>query len=69
VKAALYAEAGVPEYWVLDLIDRELIVLRSAHEGVYRICASHQASDRVSPEAWPDVVLDVATLFPADEPS
>ncbi len=69
VKASLYAEAGVPEYWVLDLVDRELVVFRSAHEGVYRQRATYEASDRVAPEAWPNVVLEVEKLFPEDERS
>lgn len=68
-KADLYAEAEVPEYWVLNLVDRELVVFRSAHEGVYRERTHYHAGDRVSPGAWPDVVLDVAELFPEEEHS
>ncbi|MGH9321934.1 MAG: Uma2 family endonuclease [Vicinamibacteria bacterium] len=67
-KANLYAEAGVPEYWVLNLVERELVVFRFAREGVYRRRATHRVSDRVAPGAWPDVVLDVAKLFPSEEP-
>jgi Uma2 family endonuclease len=61
-KSALYAEAGVPEYWVLDLPGRELVVFRSAHEGR----ATYRDGDRVSPDAWADVVLEVSELFPED---
>jgi Uma2 family endonuclease len=67
VKAGLYAEAGVPEYWVVNLVDRELVVFRVPHEGGYRSRATHHAGDRVAPEAWPDVVLDVEELFPTAE--
>jgi Uma2 family endonuclease len=67
VKAGLYAEAGVPEYWVVNLVDRELVVFRMPHEGGYRSRATHHAGDRVAPEAWPDVVLDVEELFPSAE--
>jgi hypothetical protein len=35
-KSTLYAEAGVPEYWVLNLVDRELEVFRDPVEGIYR---------------------------------
>ena len=59
-KAALYAEAGVPEYWVLNLVDRELSVFRAPHEGVYRYYATYREGDRVAPEAWPDVTLELA---------
>jgi len=65
-KAALYAEAGVPEYWVLNLINRELVVFRSAHEGGYRDRATYRPSDRVAPGAWQDVTIDVAELFPTE---
>jgi Uma2 family endonuclease len=65
-KAALYAEAGIPEYWVLDVVDRELVVFRSAKEGAYRERAAYRAGDRVAPDAWPDVVLEVTELFPGD---
>ncbi|HSF19779.1 MAG TPA: Uma2 family endonuclease [Vicinamibacteria bacterium] len=68
-KAALYAEAGVPEYWVLDLVERELVVFRSAHEGGYRHRVTHRAGEHVAPYTWPDVVIDVGELFPADDPS
>ncbi len=69
VKAALYAEAGVPEYWVLNLVDRELVVFRSAHDGVYRHRDTYREGDRVAPEAWPDVTLELSELFPSEDPS
>ena len=66
-KADVYAEAGVPEYWVLNLVDRELVVFRSALEGVYRHRAAYRTGDRVAPLSWQDVVMEIAELFPADE--
>ncbi len=68
-KAPLYAEANVPEYWVLNLVDRELVVFRSPHEGVYRERATYRSGDRVAPEAWQDVVIEVSELFPTPDPS
>lgn len=68
-KAPLYAEAEVPEYWVVDLVDRELLVFRSPADGVYRDRTCYHVGDRVSPGAWPDVVVEVGELFPPDEPS
>jgi Uma2 family endonuclease len=64
-KAALYAEAEVPEYWVVNLVDRELVVFWSPFEGAYRQRAIYRNGDRVSPRAWSDVAIDVSELFPA----
>ena len=68
-KAPLYAEADVPEYWIVNLVDRELVVFRSPEEGAYRDRITYRAGDRVAPEAWQDVVIEVSELFPAEEPS
>lgn len=68
-KAPLYAEAGVPEYWVVNLVDRELVVLRSPEEGAYRHRETYRSGDRVSPQAWHDVVIEVRELFPDVERS
>ena len=35
-KAALYAEAGIPEYWVVNLVDRVLVVFRDPGDIRYR---------------------------------
>lgn len=64
VKAPLYAEAGVPEYWVVNLVDRELVVFRSPEVELYRDRTTYGVSDRIAPEAWPDVVIEVGDLFP-----
>lgn len=68
-KAPLYAEADVPEYWIVNLVDRELVVFRSPEGGTYRDRITYRAGDRVAPEAWQDVVIEVSELFPAEEPS
>lgn len=68
-KAPLYAEAGVPEYWVVNLADRELVVFRTPEEGIYREHTTYRGGDRVAPEAWQDVAIEVAELFPGDEPA
>jgi len=68
-KAPLYAEARVPEYWVLNLVDRELVVFRSLREEDYRDRATYHSGDRVAPEAWPDVVIEVSELFPPSDRS
>ena len=36
MKARLYAEAAVPEYWVLDLVQGRLVVHTDPVDGAYR---------------------------------
>ncbi len=57
-KAPFYLAAGVPEVWVIDLTGRVLHVFRSGLHIELR------AGESVSPEAFPDLVLEVATILP-----
>lgn len=63
-KASLYADAGVPEYWVVNLVDRVLAVFREARKGSYQVRLSVDESSRVSPGAWPDLAFEVAKFLP-----
>ena len=63
-KALLYAEAGIPEYWVVDLVDRVLVVFRDPRNGRYASQSSFQPDGRVTLTAWPDITIEVRELFP-----
>ncbi len=70
-KAELYAEAGVTDYWVLDLQHRELIVFRdpqSLATGLNAVAyQSRQVfgpNDTVSPLAAPHATVRAADLLP-----
>jgi Uma2 family endonuclease len=41
-KADEYARASVPEYWMVDLVDREIAVHREPIDGVYSEVAHHR---------------------------
>jgi len=50
-KAELYAEADIPEYWVLDVKRRELIVHRDPRDGRYtsvRTLGEHDTATAVA---------------------
>ncbi len=69
VKAELYASAGVREYWVLDVENRVLHVLRdpgplAANGTAYRSQRQLGPDDSVSPIAAPDRAVKVADLLP-----
>lgn len=36
VKTPLYAQAGIPEYWIVNLNDRQIEIFRSPAEGEYQ---------------------------------
>jgi Uma2 family endonuclease len=65
-KAALYAQAGIPDYWVLNLPVRVLLVHRDPDPmtGTYRQIARHGETDAVSPLAAPDAQIPVRELLP-----
>src|SRR6266540_2146 len=70
-KGSLYARAGLPDYWVLNLVDRVLEVYRepapdSAAPFGWRYGRSEvfEASARVTPLAAPGSSITVADLLP-----
>ena len=63
-KLARYAEAGIPEVWIVNLQGRELEVYTepsgAGYVGVRRI----PADGSVSPQAFPDVMLHLRDFMP-----
>jgi Uma2 family endonuclease len=64
VKAALYARAQIPEYWVVSLPERRLYVHRRPEGGVYRNIASYGEHDMVSPFDDASPAVAVSALLP-----
>ena len=62
-KAALYARAGIADYWVLDLTGRRMIVHRNPRDGQYLSVVAYAADERVAPLAAPDSSLLVSDAF------
>ena len=70
-KAELYATAGVPDYWVIDLENRRLLIFRDpaplpAGLGAtaYRTHHTYGPGDAVAPLAAPGAAVRVADLLP-----
>jgi len=59
-KLALYARAGIQEYWLVDLQQRTLTVHRDPADGTYRSRVVLRAADAVAPLAAPATALSVA---------
>jgi Uma2 family endonuclease len=62
-KASLYARAGILEYWVLDVRDRRLCVLRDPQAGRYTSALAYSSEETVSPFKAPASTLRVADVF------
>jgi len=63
-KRGLYARAGVPEYWILDVVADRLEVYRDLGAGAYQTRLLLQPGDTVVPLANPGAAIAVADLLP-----
>jgi len=62
--AALYAEAGVPEYWIVNLAERAVEVYRDPSGEAYRTKTTHADGETVTPLHARGAALPVADLLP-----
>ncbi len=68
-KAALYARAGIREYWIVDLVNGQLVVHRdptrdAAARGRYATVLVLPRGGTVSPLAAPHATIAVTDLVP-----
>jgi Uma2 family endonuclease len=62
-KADIYAEAGVQEYWVVDVQSSRIHVLSKSDGKTYRKIEIAVAPQFLSPVCSPNANLDLADLF------
>jgi Uma2 family endonuclease len=62
-KAVLYARFGSPEYWVLDVKERALIVHRSPGATKYRSVKTLKDLSKVTSTAVPGLTVDLRHVF------
>ncbi len=64
VKAAIYAEGGIQDYWVVDISSRVVHVYRHiAEQRKYVNITMSRPGDMLSPLAFPQTQLDVEQMF------
>lgn len=61
-KKEVYAQAGIREYWVVDLKHQELVCFGDLQQGSYQQ-ETHHKSGQVSPGAFPEVAIVVQRLM------
>jgi Uma2 family endonuclease len=54
-KALLYAEDGIVDYWLVNLIDDVVLVYRDPSPTGYRSVQTFRRGDEIRPLAFPDV--------------
>jgi Uma2 family endonuclease len=64
IQAALYARAGIVEYWILDVTSRRLLVHRSPQVGQYGSVTSYSEDESVAPLSAPNSSFAVRQVFP-----
>jgi Uma2 family endonuclease len=62
-KLRLYAEAGIPEYWIVDCTAETVEVHRNPGPDGYRDVARVAGAASLTLQAFPDVVLTLAEIF------
>lgn len=61
-KAAVYAAAGVTEYWIVDVQHGEVVVHREPGPAGYRSVLAHGRGERIAPLV-PAAAVDVTALL------
>jgi Uma2 family endonuclease len=64
IKGKLYAQAGISDYWIVNIRKRCLEIRRDPEGDVYQTVLTLQPGEEVRPLAFPEIVLPVSRLFP-----
>jgi Uma2 family endonuclease len=62
-KLPAYGRAGIPEVWIVNLIDLTVEIYREPHFTGYEKKTVLRAGDKAIPAAFPNVAVDVAELL------
>ena len=64
VKLSMYAEAGIPETWIVNIPERSVEAHTDPLNGIYTHSRVYSSDETVSPIAFPDVSLRVGEILP-----
>jgi Uma2 family endonuclease len=64
LKAALYARAQVPEYWIVNLTDRRVEVHHDPRGDRYPSVVTHGDGDVIHPACFADLRISIAEVLP-----
>jgi Uma2 family endonuclease len=64
LKQRLYALAGVPEYWIVNLVDGVIEVHTQPENGAYASVTRHAKGETLHPRELPDLAIEVDQILP-----
>jgi len=64
VKAPIYAESVVPEYWIVDLAGRAVEVYTEPRDGRYASMITIGDDGVLRPQAFPEIAISVSEILP-----
>ncbi len=63
LKAGIYSEAAIPEYWLID-VERTVVVRHvEPKDGAYARVTEHGRGERLALQAFPDVVVPIDAIL------
>lgn len=63
IKAELYAEASIPEYWIVDTVEDVVEVHTHPEAGVYRRIVRRRRGDDIGLVKFPDISVAAADIL------
>jgi Uma2 family endonuclease len=64
VKAKLYAECGIPEYWIVNLVEARIEVYTEPESGRFKTIRPYVRGERITLVTFVDVVIAVDDVLP-----
>ncbi len=66
VKTSIYAENGVPEYWIVNLVAGQIEVHCNPEDGRYKGLVTYDRGQAIRLQAFPDVEISVDSVLPSE---
>lgn len=62
-KALIYARANITEYWILDILERQVYILHQPTESGYQDIIVRSPDAAITPLAFPEITIPFSELF------
>ncbi|APB34596.1 Uncharacterized protein conserved in cyanobacteria [Gloeomargarita lithophora Alchichica-D10] len=63
VKGRLYAQSGINDYWLFDVVNKQVEVYRQPRAGLYKSCAILFPEETISLPEFPERILALSPIF------